>query len=773
MPDREKFFTQKTPLYVFATRRKLKEFYLSCGEGFLPVAMSVSEFFESILFVKDRRKIPKNIRKVFLLSAIASVVDSRQGFERMLVFEKSFLAYLESSSFLFGFFDELALSCLDFEDIPLKDTYGDYEEHLAILGEIYAIYTQKLRDFGFFDLIYGQDYEILSDFFERFSCVEFQLDGFLSKQEKNILYKISSLLPVFVHIECDRYNQEHFGFLGVGLKQDFCYKINLSTSEILSETPMRANMDVDIFAFGSRLNQCALVFERITQWLNLGLDPQKLAIITPDEGFCEYLKLLDKHHNLNFARGEGLASFAYVQALKKMLQDCKQTPVVSDLHPLEWLRQETESLLATTQDSEILAGFHSEILMGYDKVAGSFDAFLPAEILELYILDLNDFRLDDVSGGQIKVMGVLESRGLCFDRVVIVDFNEEFVPSLKDSDMFLNSSTRKALQIPTLRDRQDLQKHYYLQILHNSQKVDITFVDTDSVSHSKMIDELALGEKICNGDEKYRIFPFEEKKIYKEENFIAKLPIDFKFSATRINTFFSCKRKFYYSYIKGIETPGEEQANMGSIFHNLLAKAYQNYIGQTPDIRHIREELALKIQDYPGLSATERLKLELDFKKLDKFWENECERAKNGIKILACEKGFETNIGGFDFRGIIDRIDSWQDKILLIDYKFKSKVEIQTDLEKASDFQLPIYWYGARALGYDGEIEAYFYDLKDDKYKKGGGELKNEEMLGQKIELLKDRLKDFHKEIDFVKTEDRKVCQYCPFVDICGIDASL
>lgn len=759
------FFTQKTPLYVFATRRKINAFYLARGDGFLPYAMSASEFFKSVVFVQGLKEIPKNIRKVFLLCIISEMLHSGQDFERKLVFEKSFLGYLESSSFLFNFFDELRKFLVDFKEIPLKDTYGDYEEHLEILFEIYRKYQEKLTAFGFFDIPFEQDYEILEDFFDKFSCIEFYLDGFLSTQERNILHKIAKLLPVFVHIECDMYNKEHFDFLKVSLEEGFDYKIDWKTSEILSQVPLNTVLNVEIFGFSSRINQCALVFERVNEWLEEGIDPQKIAIITPDEAFSKYLKLLDKYHNLNFAMGKEIQNLAYVQNLKEKLKFCKENHFSSDLHPLEWLRQESEILLKNASEREILERFRSEILMSYEKITQSLDKFLPEEILELYLLDLSDFRIDDVSGGKVRVMGVLESRGLSFERVVIVDFNDDFVPSLKDSDMFLNTKIRKSLQIPTLKDRQDLQKHYYLQILNNTQKVDIAFVDTENLSYSKMIDELDLAGKICNGDEKYRIFPFNQEKIHKQEKFVDCLPQDFKFSATKINTFLSCKRKFYYAYLKKLQSPENTNANIGEIIHNLLKQSYTKFEGKIPQIELIKQEVTDQIECMAGISAMDRIKLQLAIKELDAFWKNEIERVETGIAVLGCEKDFETKIGEFVFSGRIDRIDTFSNKIFLIDYKFKSELKVDTeeDLEESCDFQLPVYLYGAKALGYDGEIEGYFYDLKK-------GEFRKEEVLEQKAKILERKLKIFDDEIDFEMTQEKKNCKYCCFVDICGID---
>ena len=53
--------------------------------------------------------------------------------------------------------------------------------------------------------------------------------------------------------------------------------------------------------------------------------------------------------------------------------------------------------------------------------------------------------MDDVRGGKVTVMGVLETRGVRFEAVVIVDFNEGVVPATSSKDQFLNSQVRALL----------------------------------------------------------------------------------------------------------------------------------------------------------------------------------------------------------------------------------------------------------------------------------------------------------------------------------------
>jgi len=55
---------------------------------------------------------------------------------------------------------------------------------------------------------------------------------------------------------------------------------------------------------------------------------------------------------------------------------------------------------------------------------------------------------DDVRGGKVTVIGVLETRGGNFDGVIVPDFCDDFVPRRSQKDLFLNTNIRKILVFP-------------------------------------------------------------------------------------------------------------------------------------------------------------------------------------------------------------------------------------------------------------------------------------------------------------------------------------
>ena len=65
-----------------------------------------------------------------------------------------------------------------------------------------------------------------------------------------------------------------------------------------------------------------------------------------------------------------------------------------------------------------------------------------SNLIDLFLLELGGLKLDDVSGGKVTAMGLLESRGLQFDGVIIIDFNDDLVPKRVENEMFLNAALR-------------------------------------------------------------------------------------------------------------------------------------------------------------------------------------------------------------------------------------------------------------------------------------------------------------------------------------------
>ncbi len=773
----EKLFLEKTPLFVFSSTRRLKHFYLEQGEGFLPNAMSMGSFFEQAFYIPNKKKIPKNARLILMIDTIKAIAKEKKSIlEGLLLFENSFLGYLESTSFLFDLFDELSSACIKLNELSSKDIYLDYEKHLEVLEMIYDRYIKKLEELGFYDKIMQEKPAILKEFFEHFSSIEWHLDGFMSVFERQCLLEVAELVPITLHLSCDKYNQKFLEFLNLKLETDCDYSIDFKTQKILSQTFNDQKIEPKLYANSSYLKQGALVLQTIEEYLQKDNDPNKMAIITPNADFLPFLKLLDKNNNLNFAMGLGAKNSPYYTELVKILEDLQKSGFDLSASPLLDLERLTLPLLEqqSSKEKAPLKEAHSQIMHQYHLLKDTLKNYSLKDLLHLYLQEFEaNFRLDDSSGGKIRVMDTLETRGMQFDKVVIVDFNETCVPSLKDCDLFLNSALRKSLNLPTLLDKKNLQKHYYYQLFKNSKEMVLSYIESETSKVSSMLLELDLHTEPIK--DAYTLFAPSPLKDYQEEEIKAAIPKDFSFSASSLNAFLTCKRRFYYHYMKRFkESPKDENNSaVGSLLHELLKEAYEK--DKNPYV--LEERLIWLLETRENITPKERLDTLVALKKIQAFYLKEKERFKAKIKILDLEKSFETIIQGVIFKGRIDRIDKTADnEIILLDYKFKNDLKLdnmsKTQREGLSpieiaqistDYQMAIYTFALKNLGYKGPIKAFFYDLRK-------GELLEEELtLQAKMDHLEFSLiPKLKQEVDFEKTLEAKDCEYCSFKDMCN-----
>ncbi|GAA8935629.1 ATP-dependent deoxyribonuclease AddB [Helicobacter pylori] len=774
----EKLFLEKTPLFVFSSTRRLKHFYLEQGEGFLPSAMSMGSFFEQAFYIPNKKKIPNSTRLILMIDTIKAIAKEKKSIlEGLLLFENSFLGYLESTSFLFDLFDELSSACIKLNELSSKDIYLDYEKHLEVLEMIYERYIKKLERLGFYDKIMQEKPAILKEFFEHFSSIEWHLDGSMSVFERQCLLEAAELVPITLHLSCDKYNQKFLEFLNLKLETDCDYSIDFKTQKILSQTPKRQKIEPKLYANSSYLKQGALVLQTIEEYLQKDNDPNKMAIITPNADFLPFLKLLDKNNNLNFAMGLGAKNSPYYTELVKILEDLQTSDFNLSESALLDLENITLPLLEqqSSKEKAPLKEVHSQIMHQYHLLKDTLQNYSLKDLLHLYLQEFEaNFRLDDSSGGKIRVMDTLETRGMQFDKIVIVDFNETCVPSLKDCDLFLNSALRKSLNLPTLLDKKNLQKHYYYQLFKNSKEITLSYIESETSKASNMLLELDLHiEPIKDA---YTLFAPTPLKDYQEEEIKAAIPKDFNFSASSLNAFLTCKRRFYYHYMKRFkESPKDENNSaVGSLLHELLKEAYEK--DKTPYA--LEERLIWLLETRENITPKERLDTLVALKKIQAFYLKEKERFNAKIKILDLEKSFETIIQGVVFKGRIDRIDKTADnEITLLDYKFKNDLKLdnmsKTQREGLSpieiaqistDYQMAIYAFALKNLGYKEPIKAFFYDLRK-------GELLQEDelVLQAKMDHLEFSLiPKLKQEIDFEKTLEVKDCEYCSFKDMCN-----
>ena len=376
-------------------------------------------------------------------------------------------------------------------------------------------------------------------------------------------------------------------------------------------------------------------------------------------------------------------------------------------------------------------------------------------LIDLFLLEISRIKLDDVRGGKVTVMGLLESRGLQFDGVIIPDFNDDLVPKRSSGEMFLNSALRARAGLISHADRENLQRFYYDGLLRGAKKSAICYLQSVEKLPSRFLKSFEVRQDAEFSQEDYlRLFGREEFKpaLCGQEDPVARH--DFfaeELSFSRLDTFLECKRKYYYSYffvlIVGIKF-GEDNALLGKILHTSFQRLYERagMKFSMEKFRSIYSQLARE-------AGIARFDAELELKAVEKL-----ARLLEGHEQIWSFSGSEVSLkgelDGVRLSGRIDRID--EDKAgrkFIIDYKRGSA---KKHMEK---FQLTFY----RAL-LAQECECAYLSLKDCAFAAPSDKTPSLENLRETLSSIG---KEFASEVAFTRTQAVQSCEYCDYKIIC------
>ncbi|EEP1979565.1 hypothetical protein HA653_000680, partial [Campylobacter coli] len=513
-------------LRIFSSSRKIKEYQekAKAKNALLDSAFLVSDFLDRVCVVNSFKA---SSYESLLLMQEACLKS--KDLEKKLGISAEFFAFLKNNEYLFSFFKELSLEKKSIQDLKNNDYYATYNEHLEILDEVYTNYLLLLKQHNLYDdLSLAQEYKLNLDFLNEYEGIYYDLQGFLSKFEEDLLCEISKIKSTIISFKTSKFNLEYLlelDFLkDIHLELDMFYEVNLSQKKILKQEKLsNPNTLVKLKAFELRSLQCAFVMDEISNFVRAGIDPEKIAVITPDESFCDLLKLFDKNNMLNFASGVSIKESLFYQKIKALYNGAnsdafiykidenyfEQEKMIFDYHNtlLHYLElqfedfrtrfdqicdlQYFENLIHSflkDESQELMNLVQKELCFIKDLLKNK--SLKLKELMQLFFMQLDQIKLSYVGGGKVTVMGLLESRGLSFDGVVILDFNEDFVPKRSINELFLNNEVRKKAGLISYERRENLQRLYYENLMKNAKKLSISFVENEEQTRSRFLDEL-------------------------------------------------------------------------------------------------------------------------------------------------------------------------------------------------------------------------------------------------------------------------------------------
>lgn len=778
----------KKKLLVFPTSRAIRD-YISkqkSNNTLLPFILTIDEFLKKSISLSNLKYCEEEHRVLFLNEAIKNIDIKKLGIS------DNFTKFLKQSDYIYRFFLELASEKVEIEEIQNVDTYDFYLEHLEILKAIKKKYIEILEKNSYIDKInLDKHYEINENFLDKFQDIELHFEGYFTKVEFEIVEKISQKIDTKIIFYSNSYNQkslEVFKNLNINLKIDYKYKIDLTNKIIIDEEEIKSLLEsYEIKGFSSRLNQIAYIKSCIEKSVLNGVNPKDIALVLPDESFVSSIELFDGERYFNYAMGKSIKNKELYQisnAIYLYLSEDEEKNI-SNISYLKidkefidksikpfWNKVTNKELFVSITDFIKQKEKNIELIEKYDELLyklnitlfSNENKILLKDVYKIFLQKLSSITLDDINSGKITVLGLLETRAVSFDTVIVCDFNESYIPKISVKDKFLSTRLKQLANLPTQFDRESLQKYYYKRLISSSKNVFISYVNSETNQISRFANEL-FEKNIATdtNDSFYKHILYDNHKIsYFDEDIISKIDLTkFIWSATSFKNFLECKRRFYLQYILKINehtiSLKPKAYELGDIIHSILEDYYSK------DNKNSIEELFLK---YKSSNPFLTLDLEVWKKKLQNFYEFDKQRLKNR-EIIMIEKEFNCSFNNIKIKGIIDRVDKFEDNYEVIDYKTSSTLSVDTlkTYEKSVDFQLEFYYIALQQLFKTPNIKAFYYDLNECL-------LKEEVAIQEKLELLSskfDELKELSKnEINFLKCEDKSNCLYCAYKIVCN-----
>ncbi|CAA6809546.1 MAG: FIG00388203: hypothetical protein [uncultured Sulfurovum sp.] len=765
-------------LKIYPTSRAIRNERLKQKEHdtLLPSLMRVDEFEKRAIILPDLAMVDPLQRTLFLQEA-----SHFEAFESLKI-NRELIRFFTKSDAIFKFFEELSHEKVSFDALVEGDAYVEFGEHIEVLEQLLLNYQHLLTSKNLTDRVFVPgSYRLNRGFVESYEGFEFFLEGYLSYFELNLMEQIAEHKPFVIHMHTSKFNlkvQERFLELGIELENDAYVVFDLQSKTVLSALKNEHVIKAEVLAVEERFAQIPLLLEAVQKMVNSGISADEIVVILPDETFKETLHLYDKLNNFNFAMG---SDFNKTKAYKQLESIYKHWQLFSDeshylLKKYEVKVEEVNNINLTKKykieafffnlESVNLVQKRSEVLehMAQFKQVFSKDFMNMKSWLFLWLKKLSQLSLDDVRGGKVTVMGALETRGVSFKGVVVVDFNDGIVPSIPAKDNFLNSGLRKFAKLPTKNDREALQKQLYKRILEQAQTSTIIYSKSNNKAPASYLYELGLGlgkDALAN-----------MKLLYNEPNMVVEVvdPIikDFEasaltWSATRLKTFLSCKRKYYYNYVLNLQAKEEETFNEGRFLHKLLEHLFkEKAFFETKE--QMKSNIDRLLDQLLETSTPKIAYTKLLWKaKFEKFIEAQIDHFRAGWRVVAREEQIIGNIGGINFKGVVDRIDQDATGTAVFDYKSGSITDANRtkNLEKLTDFQMSIY---AELL------KDKFQNLHLAFVEIFNGKITEVTVLEEKTELLHEiiaQLKGMH-EVVATRCDVVSKCQYCDYTLLCG-----
>ncbi|MCK0133245.1 PD-(D/E)XK nuclease family protein [Arenibacter sp. S6351L] len=376
--------------------------------------------------------------------------------------------------------------------------------------------------------------------------------------------------------------------------------------------------------------------------------------------------------------------------------------------------------------------------------------------LEIVRNETLDFQGEPLEG--LQIMGMLESRVLDFETVILTSVNEGILPSGKSNNSFIPFDLKKYYKLPTYKEKDAVYTYHFYRLLQRAKNIYLLYNTEPDVleggEKSRLLTQLLTDENkwadITEIIAAPEITPSIKvlQTIAKDESLMEMIRAHAEkgFSPTSLSNYIRNPIDFYKRNLLGIDDILEVEETVanntfGTIVHDTLEDLYKPYLNTFLEVSMLREmkknvrplvlgHFAKSFADGDISRGKNLIAYNVVVRYVENFLKLElAEVERHQIRILGVEEKLrmDINVPGLDFpvalKGKLDRIDEKDGVLRIIDYKTgnvtSSQVEIVdwedaiADYNYSKAFQLLCYAIMYNSSKPIGSIEAGIISFKN------------------------------------------------------------
>lgn len=413
----------------------------------------------------------------------------------------------------------------------------------------------------------------------------------------------------------------------------------------------------------------------------------------------------------------------------------------------------------------------------------------------------------------LQIMGPLETRGLDFDNVIILNCNEGVFPHRSASESFIPSELRRGFELPTFEYQDAVWAYYFYRMIQRASKVwmlyDSRAEGIRSGEESRYIKQLELhfGARI-----KRYVFDApvsglsDTESVEKTREHLDKLRL-VELSSSSLKDYVSCPLRFYYSKVEGLSKPKEISESMdgavfGTVFHSVMESIYRpgivkaerlrTYLKDNTIVEMVRDRILVeqKTIEITGRNLVlQELLVRFCRQVILRDLENMESKGVDHLEVLGVEKDFHPVLFGHRFLGFVDRLDCVEPGVIrVIDYKTGSVKDEEFEVTDENAAKVVGNLFGAKEKDRPKiALQLYLYDrMVSPEYpgkrvinsiyqparlfREGVGEVALSpvfcELMDEAVERTVKEI--FDESVPWTAAKDPDACKYCDFKTLCG-----